>query len=344
MRLRRTAAAIAAGMLASLLAPAPFAGAGERDLKLSEATTAGVHNTYATGTYRYLAESLDSGTTLIELDIWAKPFGNGWWVNHLSPIGNANNCVAADTPDGLYHGTRNQDFAHCLDDIKLWLDAHPNYGPLHLKIENKSGFAAGRGQGPAGLDAMLRLHLGDRIYRPAELLAGHRTLDEAARANAWPVRSALRGKIVVELIPGVNERLNPLDPVKSDVEYASYLRTLRETGRIDQAQIFPVVLDAQPGDPRRRYTDPGLRPWFVVFDGFAVDYVNGSIDTSWYDTNHYLLIMTKAHEPKPSIDSHHPDTTEARERVARLARAHATVATSDWSYLHAALSPVYPRG
>jgi hypothetical protein len=57
------------------------------------------------------------------------------------------------------------------------------------------------------------------------------------------------------------------------------------------------------GDPRTRYGDASLRPWFVVFDGDA-----------------------------------------AQARVAALARAHASVASADWSHMPKVVGLVDTRG
>jgi hypothetical protein len=55
-------------------------------------------------------------------------------------------------------------------------------------------------------------------------------------------------------------------------EYSRYLRDLAAAGRIGTAQSFPSVLDAAAGDPRTRYSETNIRPWFVVFDGSASTY------------------------------------------------------------------------
>jgi hypothetical protein len=113
---------------------------------------------------------------------------------------------------------------------------------------------------------------------------------------------------------------------------------------LGQAQIFPSVHNAQAGDPRTRYSDTTLRPWFVVFDGDASAYLNGSIDTSWYDTNHYLLVMTDAQNVPPAIDDANPTQAQAEARVAQLAAAHASVVSNDWTKLPAVQSEALPRG
>ncbi|PRX50304.1 calcium-dependent phosphoinositide phospholipase C [Prauserella shujinwangii] len=312
-------------------------------VRVSGTTTVGVHNTYERGAYTYLAQALDAGAALIELDVWPNIITREWKVSHGDPLGNDNNCVVADSPDDLYTGTRNKNLEHCLDDIRVWLDAHPGSGPILLKLEMKTGFANNRGLGPDELDSVLRDRLGDAVFRPADLLGGHSTLDAAARADNWPSRESLRGKVIVEAIPGTVEERNPTDTLRTDVEIAQRLRSLHAAGRLAEAQVFPAVHNAASGDPRTRYADAGLRPWFVVFDGDAATYVE-HVDTAWYDDNHYLLVMTDAHAVAPGIDARTPTEAEALRRVAELAAAHASVVTSDWTGLPNVLSQVLPRG
>lgn len=82
----------------------------------------------------------------------------------------------------------------------------------------------------------------------------------------------------------------------------------------------------------------------MVFDGDAATYLNGSIDTAWYDTRHYLLIMTDAHNVPPAIDGTRPTEAQALARVSQLAAAHASFATADWYPLPSVLKAVVPRG
>lgn len=312
------------------------------ETRWSATTAVGIHNTYERGTYTYLAQALDARPGLIELDVWPDVLTRQWRVSHSNPLGNDNNCVAATSAAQLYTGTRNKDLEHCLDDIRLWLGAHPDAGPVILKLELKTGFSSRTGQGPAQLDAVLAARLGDRVFRPADLLGGHPGLDAAARADAWPTRGQLAGKVIVELIPGTVEEGNPTDTLWTDVEYARHLAGLAAAGTLDTARAFPAVHRAQAGDPRVRYADPALRQWFVVFDGDASAYVTGGIDTAWYDTNHYLLVMTDAQNVPPAVGA--GDADAAAARVAQLARAHATIASADWSSLPTVLDDVLPRG
>jgi hypothetical protein len=339
------AALLALGVTAGLGAAPASADTGPT---LAQATTVGIHNTYDQAAFPYLANALDTGTSMIELDVWDDVFTHEWKVSHDSLTSNSNNCVAATSASQLYTGGTNKDLEQCLDDVRLWLGAHPGHPPLTIKLELKAGFQNNLGLGPAVLDSSIRAHLGDLVFTPADLLAKpgggtYGSLDEAARANNWPSRSALAGKVILEVIPGTVEQSNPTDTLWTDVEYAQYLRGLAAAGTLSQAQVFPSVLGAASGDPRARYSDTTLRPWFVVFDGDAATYANG-IDTSWYDTNHYYLIMTDAQNVSPALSDTSPTLQQAQDRVALLATKHASVVSCDWTGLPQVLGEVLPRG
>ncbi|WBB72747.1 phosphatidylinositol-specific phospholipase C domain-containing protein [Micromonospora sp. WMMD1128] len=341
--MRRIPALLALAALAGpALAPGAASAAVPPQTRWSATAGVGIHNTYERGTYTYLAQALDARPALIELDVWPDVLTRQWRVSHSNPLGNDNNCVAATSAAQLYTGTRNKNLEHCLDDIRLWLGAHPDAGPLILKLELKTGFSGRTGQGPAQLDAVLAARLGDRVFGPADLLGGHPTLDTAARADAWPTRAQLAGRVLVELIPGTVEEGNPTDTLWTDVEYARHLAGLAAAGTLGTARAFPAVHRAQAGDPRSRYADATLRQWFVLFDGDATGYVTGGIDTAWYDANHYLLVMTDAQSVPPAVGA--GDADAAAARVAQLAAAHASIASADWSTLPSVLDDVLPRG
>ncbi|MDG4802838.1 phosphatidylinositol-specific phospholipase C domain-containing protein [Micromonospora sp. WMMD980] len=340
--MRRLPALLALAALAGALTPGTASAAVPPETRWSASTAVGIHNTYERGTYTYLAQALDARPGLIELDVWPDVLTRQWRVSHSNPLGNDNNCVAATSAAQLYTGTRNKNLENCLDDIRLWLGAHPDAGPVVLKLELKTGFSSRTGQGPAQLDAVLAARLGDRVFRPADLLGGHPTLDAAARADAWPTRAQLAGKVLVELIPGTVEEGNPTDTLWTDVEYARHLAGLAAAGTLGTARAFPAVHRAQSGDPRSRYADTALRQWFVLFDGDTSAYVGGGIDTAWYDANHYLLVMTDAQNVSPAVPA--GDADAAAARVAQLARAHASIASADWAALPTVLDDVLPRG
>jgi len=310
---------------------------------LAQQTVTGVHNTYNPADYPFLAQALDAGTGMIELDTWTDVFTQEWKVGHDSPTSNNNNCVNASKPADLYTGGANKDLGACLDDVRVWLAAHPGAGPLFIKVEMKLGFEANLGMGPAQFDQLVSAHLGGDLFRPADLLGGFPTLDAAAKANAWPTRAQLAGKVVMYVIPGTVELANPFDHLHTDVEYATYLKNLAAAGNVGQATTFPCVLGAAAGDPRSQYADITIRPWFVVFDGDAATYVNG-IDTSFYDTNHYILTMTDAQNVAPTLNDTNPPVADAQARVAQLAHDHASIVSNDWSGLPAVLDEVLPRG
>ncbi|MFF2849317.1 phosphatidylinositol-specific phospholipase C domain-containing protein [Streptomyces sp. NPDC058001] len=310
----------------------------------SSTTGVGVHNAYEKTKYPYFADALDSGAAMLELDVWTNVFGSGWRVSHSNPLGNDNNCENATTPAQLRTKARNQSLTGCLSDIRSWHDAHPGHRPIVLKVEMKDGFLANNGRGPAELDALLSAKLGDALFRPGDLAAGHATLDEAVQANGWPQRSALAGKFIVELIPGTVEESNPLDTLWTDREYATHLRDLAANGRLGTAAAFPAVHKAATGDPRTRYTDPSIRPWFVVFDGDASTFAGGSIDTKWYADRNYVVIMTDAQNVAPAIDGTNPTEAQARDRVALLAKNQASIVSADWYPLPQVLATVLPRG
>lgn len=313
-------------------------------LTLAQQTVTGVHNTYNPADYPFLAQALDAGTGMIELDTWTDVFTQEWKVSHDSPTSNNNNCVNASKPADLYTGGANKDLGSCLDDVRVWLAAHPNAGPLFIKVEMKNGFEANLGMGPSQFDSVVSAHLGSALYRPANLLGGSfGTLDAAAKANAWPTRAQLAGKAIVYVIPGTVELANPFDHLHTDVEYATYLKNLAAAGNVGQATTFPCVLGAASGDPRAQYGDTTIRPWFVFFDGDAATYAGG-IDTSFYDTNHYILTMTDAQNVPPALDDTNPPVAAAQARVALLATDHASVVSNDWSGLPAVLAEVLPRG
>src|SRR3954454_18160077 len=275
MLLMPKAAWCAATAVVTLLATAGLARAASPDTKESHITAVGLHNTYEKAAYPHLADALDTGTSLIEIDVWVFSIGVKWRGRHDLPLTTmSNNC----TWGGMRSNDPNQGFDTCLDNLKQWHDANPGHRPITVKVEMKNGFNVQAGAGAADFDNLVRGKLGAAVFTPGQLLGDYSTLDEAAKADNWPSRSQMAGTFIFEIIPGTFERQNPFDHLKTDVEYGRWVRDHPRT-----AQAFPAVLDAQDGDPRTRYGDPSLRPWFVVFDGEATAYVTGATDPAWYD-------------------------------------------------------------
>jgi Phosphoinositide phospholipase C, Ca2+-dependent len=292
----------------------------------SHVTAVGLHNTYDKAAYPYLADGLDSGAGLVELDVWVLAGPARWRVSHDLPLigpqyGQLNNCMSG----GLRTGTSNQVFDVCLDNLRLWHDQHPGHRPIVVKVELKNGFDVQAGASATDFDNLVRARLGDAVFTPRDLLGDYPTLDAAARADHWPGQAELAGKFLFEIIPGTFERQNPFDHLPTDVEYGRHLRDTPQT-----AMAFPAVLDAQAGDPRTRYAETDIRPWFVLFDGAATAYLSGGMDTSWYDSNHYFLVMTGAELVVPTLNSRSPDPAAAAQRVTDLARAHASIVSTGW--------------
>ncbi|MEU7427235.1 phosphatidylinositol-specific phospholipase C domain-containing protein [Streptomyces sp. NPDC040750] len=325
---RRAAALAGAGALLMVLPGNAHAAAP----KFSETTAIGTHNAYDKGKYAYFAQALDSGASLLELDVYVDSITHRWRVSHSNPLGNDNNCEAAKTPGELYSKSRNQDFGSCLDNIAAWNQLHPDHPPIVFKVEMKVGFNGRANMGADAFDTLVSQKLGNSVYKPADLLGGtYSSLDAAAKANAWPTRDSLKGKFLFELIPGTVEQANPFDHYWTDQEYGDHLRDLYAAGHISAAQAFPAVLGAANGDPRTSRYDASIRPWFVFFDGDAATYVNNGYDTSFYSANHYISIMTGADGVSPAISSTNPTEAEVAARLALLAKDHASLITSDWS-------------
>ncbi|OEV27632.1 hypothetical protein AN219_22255 [Streptomyces nanshensis] len=309
-----------------------------------DTTGVGVHNAYEQDKYEYFADALDSGASLLELDVWTNVLGKGWRVSHSNPTGNDNNCENAASADELRTKERDQRLDGCLADMRSWHDANPGHPPVLIKVEMKDGFYDKADRGPDELDALLGEKLGDALLRPSDVTGGHATLDEAVGSTGWPARDAMAGKFLVELIPGTVEEENPADDLWTDEEYATHLKDLAAEGSLAEAGAFPAVHGAEKGDPRTERYEEALRPWFVVFDGDAATFTGDGIDTAWYQENGYLTVMTDAHKVAPEIDNVEPGEQEARDRVTQLAASHASFATSDWYPLPKVLSMVVPRG
>lgn len=348
--LTATAAAVAltAG-LALTAATTPAHAADYGSLRLDQTTAVGVHNTYDNSSYPYLADALDAGATLIELDAWVNIFTHQWDVSHSDPIASDNNCNYAPVPADLYSGKTSQDLDSCLGGIATWLSVHPTANPIMIKLELKAGFDQTVGMGPAELDSYINAHIGAYVYKPINLLtkpdgSQYPNLDAAARAGNWPTRQQLQGKVIIEAIPGTFEEANPFDHLWTDTEYADYISGLKSSGQVANAEIFPSVLGAQSGDPRTRYP-AAIRPWFVVFDGDAATYVADG-NTEWYNANHYLVIATDAQNVAPALSDTDPSLADAQSRVAELAADSVSWVSTDWadSPGSGVLRDVLPRG
>ncbi|MET0235448.1 MAG: phosphatidylinositol-specific phospholipase C domain-containing protein [Kibdelosporangium sp.] len=310
------------------------------DASIAGITGVGVHNAYEQGTYPWLVDALESGASMLEIDLWQNFLGNGAFQVSHEPWGAANNCSSATAFNGLRSGSRNQNLAACLRNIRLWHDQNPDHAPLIIKLEAKNGYDGRGGYGPARLDSMIASALGaGNVLKPADVKGGYATLDAAVRAGNWPSRDSLRGKFMFTLITGAFEAGNPFDSYDTHHEYADYLTGLG--ANLGSAMMFPTINGASATDPRTGDNGGTRAQWYVTFDGDANSWFSGG--TGFYVTNNYLLTMASVHSVAPAIDGRNPTVQQAQDRVRQAAAKGATIASSDWSN-PAIVSFTVPRG
>jgi hypothetical protein len=51
----------------------------------------------------------------------------------------------------------------------------------------------------------------------------------------------------------------------------------------------------------------------------------------WYDTNHYLVVVTDAYDVPPELSDTDPALADAQARVAELAADGASFVSTDWN-------------
>lgn len=329
--MKRWTAPLAALTLAATTALLPSSAASaapDADSSIAGITGVGVHNAYVQATFPWLVDALESGASMLELDVWQNFLGSRAYQAGHDP-GNANNCSSATTFANLRTGSRNQNFQTCLRNIRLWHDQNPNHAPVILKIEMKNGFDGRNGFGPTQFDTLLTNALGaGAILHPAEVKGSASTLDAAVRAGAWPSRDSLRGKFVILAETGAFEAQNPFDNYDTDLEYADHLTSLAAAGTLGNATMFTTINGASATDPRTGDRGGSRARWYVTFDGDANGWVAGSTD--FYKNGHYLLVMADAQNVAPAIDGRNPTVQQATDRLHLLAAHGATIISSDW--------------
>ncbi|MFC0624890.1 phosphatidylinositol-specific phospholipase C domain-containing protein [Kribbella deserti] len=325
--MKRWTVGFASLLLAATVLPATPAQA--VDGSIAGITGVGVHNAYEQGTFPWLIDALESGASMLEIDVWQNFLGSrAYQVSH--DPGNRNNCSSATAFAALRSGSRNQNLQACLRNLRLWHDQNPDHRPLIIKLEAKNGFDGRAGYGPAQLDALVSSVLGaGNILKPADVKGSAATLDAAVRAGGWPARSSLNGKFLFLLETGAFEAQNPFDSYDTDLEYADHLTSLNSAGRLGSATMFTTINGASATDPRKGDRGGSRAQWYVTFDGNAGSWLGG--DTSFYTSNNYLLVMVDAHSVSPAIDGRNPTEQQAKDRVNLLAGRGATIASSDWT-------------
>ncbi|MFC0108491.1 phosphatidylinositol-specific phospholipase C domain-containing protein [Kibdelosporangium aridum] len=310
------------------------------DASIAGITGVGVHNAYEQGTFPWMIDALESGASMLELDVWQNFLGSRRYQVSHEPWAPANNCSSATTFSALRTGSRNQSLEACLRNIKLWHDQNPNHPPLIIKLEAKNGYDGRGGFGAAQLDALIASSLGaGNVLKPADVKGSHATLDAAVKAGAWPSREGSRGKFLFTLITGAFEVGNPFDNYDTHHEYADYLTGLGSN--LGSAMMFPTINGASATDPRVGDNGGTRAQWYVTFDGDANGWFAG--DTSFYTSNNYLVTMASVHNVAPAIDGRNPTVQQGQDKVRQVAAKGATVASSDWNN-PAIVSFTVPRG
>lgn len=183
-----------------------------------------------------LTEQLDTyGIRQLELDVFADPDGGLWSSRQALPVINLpaeSGIPELDQPGFKVLHTQDFDFettcltlVACLTEAKVWSDANPNHLPVMILIEFKdetvAEAAAGAGVDisaipipftdpvpttPAILDSLdteiRSVFPDDELITPDDLRGNHATLDEAVKADEWPLLSESRGKFMFTLDNG----------------------------------------------------------------------------------------------------------------------------------------------
>ena len=100
-----------------------------------------------------------------------------------------------------------QPFTRCLKIVRAWSLSHPNHLPIFILVETKQGEALSGAHSVTpepftaatfdALDAEIRsVFTPDELITPDMVRGAHATLNEAIRANEWPMLAQARGKAV----------------------------------------------------------------------------------------------------------------------------------------------------
>jgi Phosphoinositide phospholipase C, Ca2+-dependent len=175
-----------------------------------------------------LDKQFDGGVRQIELDIFADSKG-GRYVHPAGPAAEEAAGVPADPDDENFSGASRdvmmkpgfkvmhvqdldqhsncQPFTACLTIVREWSKAHPQHLPIYVLVETKQGkplnipnattpepFTA---ESFDELDREIRsVFSAEEMITPDDMRGGYATLNEAARADAWPTLERARGKVI----------------------------------------------------------------------------------------------------------------------------------------------------
>jgi hypothetical protein len=174
-----------------------------------------------------LDKQFDGGVRQIELDIFADSKGG----RYAHPAGPAVEKTAGVPVDGLDHfsganpevmlkpgfkvmhvqdldqHSTCQPFTACLEIVRRWSRAHPRHLPIFILVETKQGKPLNIPNATVpepftraifdDLDREIRsVFPADEMITPDNMRGKYATLNEAARAGAWPTLAQARGKVI----------------------------------------------------------------------------------------------------------------------------------------------------
>jgi Phosphoinositide phospholipase C, Ca2+-dependent len=132
----------------------------------------------------------------------------GFKVLHIQEIDFESTCVT---------------FVQCLQQVKLWSDAHPRHLPIAILVELKDepipdplqlGFVQPQLIGPAELDALdaeiRSVFPEQQLLTPDAVRGSHATLEDAILTDGWPALGAARGKVMFLMDNGGHYRTDYL--------------------------------------------------------------------------------------------------------------------------------------
>ncbi len=104
-----------------------------------------------------------------------------------------------------------QRLAECLEEMRVWSQAHPRHFPVMVWVEPKDEldfvppYERIAQAHYDDLDDELRAGLGERLFTPGELLGEHENLREAVAAG-WPPLREMRGRFVFSMLDSGGHR------------------------------------------------------------------------------------------------------------------------------------------
>jgi hypothetical protein len=153
-------------------------------LKYNQVRQLSSHNSYdGAGPKGDLRAQFENGTRSFELDLHvAAP--HHWDVYHVFPPGD----YIANLTDGLHQLRRLHDDVPTHEVVTVWLE---------LKDGGRS-----RSHEPADLDRTVKTLVGDLVFGPAHLSAGHagESLRGVIASRGWPLLESLKGRLLFVLM------------------------------------------------------------------------------------------------------------------------------------------------